>query len=234
MNCIILFQHELVSETEAVVSGERAKYLHEWHDLKEGLIIRGGIWGGGFGKVEVKRCEKERIEIALSINEPPISKDPIGCIVAVPRPQTVKKVIQSAVSFGMQVVHFVKTANVVPSYLSSHALRPEGIQIETLKAMEQVCDSTPLEVVIHSKWHIFAREVLPILCGSFERRCVAHTRGADAAFSRTKSASTLVAIGPESGWTEGEIQVFQSHGFECVSLGRRMLRVEHALTKLII
>ncbi len=38
----------------------------------------------------------------------------------------------------------------------------------------------------------------------------------------------LLAVGPEGGWTEGEEGDFRSHGFETVSLGRRMLKTETA------
>jgi 16S rRNA (uracil1498-N3)-methyltransferase len=34
----------------------------------------------------------------------------------------------------------------------------------------------------------------------------------------------IIAIGPEGGWTEGEIQLSIQHGFQLVSLGARILR----------
>jgi 16S rRNA (uracil1498-N3)-methyltransferase len=35
---------------------------------------------------------------------------------------------------------------------------------------------------------------------------------------------TIIAIGPEGGWTDGEIQLSIEHGFQLVSLGARILR----------
>ena len=38
----------------------------------------------------------------------------------------------------------------------------------------------------------------------------------------------VIAIGPESGWTDAELSDFKDAGFETLSLGERILRVEHA------
>ena len=41
-----------------------------------------------------------------------------------------------------------------------------------------------------------------------------------------------LAVGPEGGYTPEEVGAFRSHGFECVSLGSFILRVEFALSVL--
>ena len=43
----------------------------------------------------------------------------------------------------------------------------------------------------------------------------------------------MVAIGPERGWSEGEVSVFAEQGFVVVGLGERVLRVEIAVTFLV-
>ena len=47
------------------------------------------------------------------------------------------------------------------------------------------------------------------------------------------SEPTVVAIGPEGGWIERELDSFRREGFEEISLGSRPLRVETAVTALI-
>ncbi len=42
--------------------------------------------------------------------------------------------------------------------------------------------------------------------------------------SLTVARSIILAIGPEGGWTEGEIKLAIAHGFELVSLGQQILR----------
>ncbi|NIP44236.1 MAG: RNA methyltransferase, partial [candidate division Zixibacteria bacterium] len=44
------------------------------------------------------------------------------------------------------------------------------------------------------------------------------------------SGRILLAIGPEGGWVPFEIEMMQNHGFQKCTLGRWILRVEHAVT----
>lgn len=231
MNSIVFFKEELSANNRIVITGERARYIHEWHDLREGVEVRAGIWSGPRGTAKVLVNEKEKIEFEIDCRKPPLTKIPSILIVAVPRPQTVKKAIQAAFSFGVQALHLIQSENVVPSYLSSKTLQPVGIQGEMLKAMEQTCDTIPLEIHIHSKWYVFAKETLPALSDRIERKYIAHTRSDNVTL--TKSPSSISAIGPESGWTENEVAKFIECGFQVVSLGERMLRVEHAIAKML-
>ena len=43
----------------------------------------------------------------------------------------------------------------------------------------------------------------------------------------------LVAVGPEGGWTDDEVALLESHGFERLSLGPRILRTDTAVVALL-
>ena len=43
----------------------------------------------------------------------------------------------------------------------------------------------------------------------------------------------LVAVGPEGGWTDDEVAILESHGFERLSLGPRILRTDTAVVALL-
>ena len=45
----------------------------------------------------------------------------------------------------------------------------------------------------------------------------------------TRAAPSVLAIGPEGGWIERELETFVSRGFQAVSLGAPILRVEAAV-----
>ena len=52
-------------------------------------------------------------------------------------------------------------------------------------------------------------------------------------FDREKNGGTLLAIGPEGGWTEEELDEAQSEGWQQVDLGPRILRMETAAIALV-
>lgn len=50
-----------------------------------------------------------------------------------------------------------------------------------------------------------------------------------AALSNAKTQAATLAIGPEGGWTDGELDLARQNGFSEVSLGRQILRTETAV-----
>jgi RsmE family RNA methyltransferase len=63
-------------------------------------------------------------------------------------------------------------------------------------------------------------------------RMLAHARGAEPielAWRRTPATPLTLAIGPEGGWIEREVETFAARGYAIVTLGAPVLRVEVAL-----
>ncbi|MDD6029205.1 MAG: RsmE family RNA methyltransferase, partial [Kiritimatiellae bacterium] len=58
-----------------------------------------------------------------------------------------------------------------------------------------------------------------------------HDGGAPAPGARDRR--TLVAIGPEGGWTDAEVALLEAHGFDRLSLGPRILRTDTAAIALL-
>jgi len=49
-------------------------------------------------------------------------------------------------------------------------------------------------------------------------------------FNEKPGGSFILAIGPEGGWLEQEVQSFMSHGFQAASISNNILRVDQAVT----
>ncbi len=231
MNSLIIFPEELISDTRVIVRGERANYLIERHVVSEGCQRVGGLWNGNRGTLRCINVTPEEIEWEVDFKVPPLERSKAALIVAVPRPQTVKKVIQAAASFGTTELHFVRTRNVVPSYLSSKTLSNEAIKLEVLKALEQTCDTIPPAIKLHSSWPEFVSESLASLSLKYESCWTAHTRSTTSA--PTHGSSLIAAIGPETGWTDEELKDLARNNFIECSLGARILRVEHAVIRML-
>lgn len=232
MNSLIILNSELKAGSEACIIGDRAKYVSEYHQLKSGDTVKVGVFGGRQGFAEVVESSADGVTLKLELNQNPPPRRAITVIVAVPRPQTVKKVIQAATTLGVDALHFVRTTQVVPSYLQSKSLKFPFVELEIIKALEQACDSIAPKIAIHDEWESFLDHELSTILSYTKGAVLAHTgatRGLDAISSVAKGHVTL-AIGPESGWSEGEAAALENRGFEAVTFGPRTLRVETAVT----
>lgn len=63
---------------------------------------------------------------------------------------------------------------------------------------------------------------------SFDGKFYCHMDGEKAGFDTLPAGRYLVVIGPEGGFSEDELQQFESHGFQKIRLNKRVLRAETA------
>ncbi|NLF24086.1 MAG: RNA methyltransferase [Deltaproteobacteria bacterium] len=240
MNSIIIFPEEFTAQNLAVLRGVRAHYALQVHDLKVGLTVAAAKLGGERGRASVKRADPQEVWLETDLTDAPFPVLPYELIVAVPRPQTVRKVAQIAATLGLSRVHIIRSANVEKSYLSSRALTPENLLAEGLKGLEQSGGSLLPEVMVHRRFRPFLEDYLSPRLGELKPALkVVATPGAKCGIDSLKfsgggcSKTALVAIGPESGWNNFEVLSFERLGFKQINLGVRILRVESALIWLI-
>jgi RsmE family RNA methyltransferase len=89
------------------------------------------------------------------------------------------------------------------------------------------------EVTLCRRFKRFMREELDVFAGDGPR-LLAHPGAATPLPARlTAGARPLLAIGPEGGWTDLELEAFQTCGFERFSLGTRTLRTDTACIALL-
>lgn len=237
MNSVIILREELVSPHEARVTGARARYLYEIHQLRAGLTVRAAVLGGLRGKAAIESASAVEVRLTLELAEKPLLHSPVTLFCAVPRPQTVKKVLSTCAQFGVEALYLIKSHHVVKSYLQSKSLEERAIQEELIHGLEQVGDSRLPRVGIVSSFRDFLENILPgdpLLKSGSCHRFIMHT-DADACTTLAgvklqEQSSVCMGFGPERGWTEGELSAFLERGFRPCSLGSRMLRVDTAVT----
>ena len=103
--------------------------------------------------------------------------------------------------------------------------------MQYILGLEQAGDTILPAIRLHRLFKPFLREELPKSIGD-KLALLAHPRGAMEA-PRNVRQPVVLAIGPEGGFIEQEIQTFREIGFTAVSLGPRILRVETAIACLI-
>ena len=167
-----------------------------------------------------------------SLNDPPPPKSPIELILALPRPKSLRRIFRAMANIGVKSVHIIHSYRVEKSYWSAPALKPELLRVSLLEGLSIAKDTILPEVHLHKLFKPFAQDLAPLL--KAERSFVAHPSEISSSISTIPLTDkpVLIAIGPEGGFTEYEVNLFNEAGFENLSLGSRVLSVETAIPTL--
>ena len=138
MNSLVLFPQEVRESAVAVLEGARARYAFDTHGVRDGQSLKVAVMGGRRGQGRILLASIDKVTIELALSDECLETIPVSLFVGVSRPQTIKKVIQAAVMFGVSSLHFVRSEKGEKSYLQSRSLDEESLEAEALKALEQI------------------------------------------------------------------------------------------------
>ncbi len=237
MNLLIIKADEFSSQQKAIIRGERASYIYNFHDLKPGISIKAAVFNGAAGIAQIEAVSASQIELNFIAQHEAVANLPVHALVSIPRPQTIKKVLQLGCMLGLSSVCFFKSSKVVKSYLSSKALTLGKIEEQVIIGLEQAGTSLAPEVAVCASFEELLDNYLPKLNQNAGKipaiKVLADTQSAKQDWASLQCSSqeqaVLIAIGPESGFSRDEIAALVERGFCPLSLGRRILRVDVAL-----
>ncbi|MDD3153911.1 MAG: RsmE family RNA methyltransferase [Victivallaceae bacterium] len=233
---LLLMHPEEIDGSFARIRGERVRHLE-----RIGGQCRAGILGGGIGHAKVLEQNPAdetallELDACAELPPPPL---PVTLVMALPRPKTLRKAIACAVSMGVKELHFLQSFKVEKSYWTSPFLKPDFLAAETFDALMQAVDTIPARFFFHRQFKPFVEDELPGLCRG-RLVAAAHPGGklrlADLPPPGETPAESVLLLGPEGGWTEYEYQKLLacSNTASGVTLGRRILRTEFALARLL-
>jgi len=228
VNLILLFDDDFVGDDRVRLTGRRRDHVVAVHRVAVGDELVVGLAGGKLGKGIVTGMEPLEMKVDLR-DEPPQPLD-ATLIVALPRPKVLNRVIAGATSMGVKRIYLVNAWRVEKSYWKSPRLSVENLRMQSILGLEQARDTVLPRIETRRLFRPFVEEELPsIMAGT--RALVAHP---DATAECPHSvAPVTIAIGPEGGFIAKEIESLVAIGFEPVSLGPRVLRVETAVAALL-
>ncbi len=237
MNLILVFPSDFVSGTAVRLTGDRAAHIREVHRATVGKVLKVGLAGGGVGLgIVTELGEKDGNTVTLEVDLPRTQPPPplVSLILALPRPQTFKKVLEIAGAVGIRQLLLTGSERVQKSFFSSSLLKDDSWKRHLYLGMEQGATTFVPEVKFFPKF----RSVLEEVSQDEHLRILAHPESRitlwETPLARPAGASgILCAVGPEGGWITPEVKAFESRGFQVVSLGRTIHRVENAVTALL-
>jgi RsmE family RNA methyltransferase len=228
---VILFEPHELDGSRVVVGGRRAKHVATIHRAVEGKQLRVGVIGGGIGTGTVVAVTPERVELDVSITDPPPAAVDCTLAIALPRPRVLHRVLGSAAAFGIKRIVLFGSRRVEKSYWASPVVTDGQIRDQLLEGLEQGGDTILPVVEKHPRFRPFVEDRLAELARG-TLALVADAAGKRPCPRANGSAVTLV-LGPEGGLVDFELELLRTAGLEAVTLGSRPLRVEHAFAMLL-
>jgi RsmE family RNA methyltransferase len=195
----------------------------------DALVV--GKLNGRIGTGEVTRLDDTALEMRVALDREPPPPLPVTLVLALPRPKVLNRVVASATSLGVKRIALVNAWRVEKSYWKSPKLSDENLLLQRVLGLEQAKDTILPSIELHRLFRPFVENELPAVANG-TLAIVAHPLGARACPRGVTSPVTL-AIGPEGGFIAPEIASLERAGFESVTLGERILRVETAVAALL-
>ncbi|MDN6180680.1 MAG: 16S rRNA (uracil(1498)-N(3))-methyltransferase [Halomonas subglaciescola] len=233
MNLILLSPQDLSADGSAVVRDpRRLRHLRDVHRAAPGARLSIGLAGGNMGKAELTALSDEQATFHFeALAEAPPPALPVHLVLALPRPRMLARTLEHVTALGVKDITLLHTRRVEKSYWQSPELTPEKIHQHLLLGLEQARDTRLPEVTLRRGFRPFVEDILPGLLAR-RRGLVAHP-GMAQACPRALTEPTLLAVGPEGGFIDWEIEQLLAAGCEGMHMGPRILRVETAVTALL-
>jgi RsmE family RNA methyltransferase len=115
---IILFEPAETSQP-LPLDDRRARHVREVLRFGAGDTFDAGLIDGPRGKATIREIGAAGLRLEFAWGEEPPRLDPITLIIGLPRPQTVRKVLEEATALGVEAMHFVVTERGEPGYARS-------------------------------------------------------------------------------------------------------------------
>ena len=230
MNRILFEPGERLADGAVAVRGDRARHVALVLKAAPGGSIRAGEVGGArFDGARLLAVSPEEIRFDPGPARPPMPRAPWDLLLALPRPKCLRRLWPQLAALGPSRVYLTAAEKVEKAYWGSTFLDPAVYRPMLLDGLQQAGDTIPPQVEIHRRLKPLVEDVLPVRHAP-GARLLAHPDGpADRPAATPPPGRGLLAIGPEGGWSDYELRLFEAHGFRRVSFGERILRTDTAV-----
>lgn len=237
MNLILFSQDEVDQAFIVQLPANDARARHILHHLKKthrGETLRAGIVDGPIGVATIKVVDASgSITLLLGDMCDPPQRPCVELLLGLPYPRVMKQMWPVLSSLGVSRICIFKAELSDPAFARTSALTGEVYEPLILEGLAQSIDTR--QPVVHT-WHDRGLpDVLSALNPNSRRRLFFDVGEFPTVRSCLRTSSrlhpagtTVVAIGPERGWTDAEAALFRAAGFEAASIGPSVLRTDVA------
>lgn len=216
-------------ELLVIRNAQQLKHIREILKLSVGATLQVGELGGKIGEGEILQLTETEMTLKLNLHRQPPEKLPCTVILALPRPQQLKRILLHLSSLGVKEIHLLQTQRVEKNYWQSPTLN--NMENYLIEGLEQSMDTILPELSLHRNYRKFLENDFKLICKD-KTIWLAHP-GNHPQASLVNSDEQVVLVGPEGGFIDKEVEDFIKQGAKVVSLGKRILKVETAIPVLI-
>lgn len=232
MNCLLIDPAECQEATGRIrLEGRRRRHAEEILRARVGDTLRVGMIGGLLGTGRILELDRDHLDLEVVFEEAPPAKRPLHLVLALPRPPVFRRLLSTIASLGVERLLVVGTARTEKSFWQSHVVEEASIRERLLLGIEQSRDTILPEVTLQRYFEPLVEEVLPHWIRG-RRALLAHP-AAESECPHAVTEPVTLMVGPEGGFVDFEVERLRRIGFEPVSLGARILRVEPVIPMLI-
>ena len=231
----ILFEPAEIAGDLATFGGARAEHVRTVLHGEVGQILKTGELDGPIGTGEIVEMG-ESIRVRVRHTDVPLPPW-VDLVLAPPRPRVLKRLLPQLATLGVGRIMLIGAKKVEKDFWGATLLKEEIYRPLLVDGLMQGCVSSRVPTLETRR--NFRKFVTDELDARFPtaNRLVAHPYGADgggaANGAQSGAGRLLLAIGPESGWTDEEVALLEAHGFSRHSLGPRILRTDTATVALL-
>ena len=214
-----------VSGDRAVLVGEHADHLSRVLRARVGqdfdIAVANSVRRG-----RITLVENDRVEFELGEEVPAASLSEITLVLAVFKFDRMEWAIEKCTELGVARIVPVIARRTDSHLAAASTTRVERWQRIARQASEQSRRASPPEIATPVKVAeaLSLQAALRIVLAESEQQTLLR----DVVKSKTTDKGIALAVGPEGGWTEDELQSFLQAGWISASLGNTILRAETA------
>ncbi|MBU0676851.1 MAG: 16S rRNA (uracil(1498)-N(3))-methyltransferase [Verrucomicrobia bacterium] len=233
MNLILLKKNELDNAGGLVLNDHRAEHIRNVLKSETGNELRVGILNGPKGTAIVNAMEKTAVLLQCTFDQDIPPRPSVDLLLALPRPKVMKRLWAQIAAMGVGRIILTNAWKVERNYFDTHVIETDFYNERLIEGLQQAGDTRLPEVTVHRQLKILIEEELDRLCPDSER-VVAHPLPGEAhGAAPAGEKRLLLAVGPEGGWINRELELLESHGFRRIGIGERTLRTDTACIALL-
>jgi len=236
VNRILFEKNEIVADV-ARCADERAEHIVKVLHGEVGQLLKTGEVDGRIGTGVITGIAgdgaKTPYVVTVRFTHETESIAPwVDVILAPPRPRVMKRLLPQLAAMGVGRIALVGAEKVEKDFWGATLLKEENYRPLLVDGLMQSGTSILPRIECWKSFRRFLREGLADFAAS-ENRIVAHPYGAGQSSPVVREGRLTLAIGPEGGWTDAEVEALEQAGFARYSLGPRILRTDTATIALL-